>query len=478
MSLVSCESWLALEPENNLIREEFWQTEADIESAVIAGYTALQGGVDEFFYWGELRGGNFIAGSSPVTAHVNIMNLEITETNALAEWSFAYTAINVANEVIYYAPGVVDVDPSLSTARMYTLQSEAYFQRALAYFYLVRTFKDVPYVTTPTFDDTVDFYVSQTDGLEILAAEVQCLADIVAYAPTSYDTTAESKGRATKGAIYALMADIYLWLEQPDECIAACEALTALNQYTLVAASLWFDIFSLGNSNESIFELDFNISLGTSNPIVAPLLQTSGKSLSVNTTFINEFDDVDIRGEGATYLLYGDLVYEPWKQVGLSNDISDTSLVNQRRVVGSTNDNGYIFYRLADVKFMEAEARAMIGEYDEAKSLISEVVSRATSGYYTDTIGDDETSILTEILAQRKKEFAFEGKYWFDVLRIAKRNDFSNKTILVDIVTATALSVDKVRLAAVLEDNNSLYMPVYYSELEANSALVQNSFYQ
>ena len=34
----SCNEWLELEPPNGLIREEFWQTKEDVESAVMGAY--------------------------------------------------------------------------------------------------------------------------------------------------------------------------------------------------------------------------------------------------------------------------------------------------------------------------------------------------------------------------------------------------------------------------------------------------------
>ena len=38
----SCQDWLSIEPENDLIREKFWTKTADVESALAAAYDALR----------------------------------------------------------------------------------------------------------------------------------------------------------------------------------------------------------------------------------------------------------------------------------------------------------------------------------------------------------------------------------------------------------------------------------------------------
>ena len=34
--MISCDNWLDLEPENDLIRQEFWQTKDDVDAVVKA----------------------------------------------------------------------------------------------------------------------------------------------------------------------------------------------------------------------------------------------------------------------------------------------------------------------------------------------------------------------------------------------------------------------------------------------------------
>lgn len=71
----------------------------------------------------------------------------ILPTNSYTSWSSLYTLINYCNTVLYYAPMVID--PNFTVAELNAKQAEVLTLRALAYFYLVRVYKDVPLVLNP-----------------------------------------------------------------------------------------------------------------------------------------------------------------------------------------------------------------------------------------------------------------------------------------------------------------------------------------
>ena len=53
ISSTSCSNWLNLAPEDGVIREEYWQTKEQVNSAVIGCYSALLNGTTEkMFMWG------------------------------------------------------------------------------------------------------------------------------------------------------------------------------------------------------------------------------------------------------------------------------------------------------------------------------------------------------------------------------------------------------------------------------------------
>jgi hypothetical protein len=70
------------------------------------------------------------------------------------------------------------------------------------------------------------------------------------------------------------------------------------------------------------------------------------------------------------------------------------------------------------------------------------------------------------ILEERAIELAFEGKRWFDLLRMGRRNNFARKSKLIEIIVSNVPSTQKRILATKLTNPLGWYLPIYESELE------------
>jgi hypothetical protein len=81
------------------------------------------------------------------------------------------------------------------------------------------------------------------------------------------------------------------------------------------------------------------------------------------------------------------------------------------------------------------------------------------------------------LLDERGREFMFEGKRWFDILRVAKRNNFENKQIIIDILLSGADVKQQAVLRTRVFDTLSYFLPVPEDELIYNQNLKQNPFY-
>ena len=161
---------------------------------------------------------------------IRIMNSDIYSTNPMCDWTDFYVIINYCNNVIELAPAVLDVDNTFTEFQMKNYQAEAVFLRSLAYFYLVRIFGDVPYVDNPTTSDNVDFYLSKSSGDSILIQVQQDLSSFEATISTEYPNIFEDRGRATKGAVNALLADIALWRFDYEEVIRRVNKIESLKK--------------------------------------------------------------------------------------------------------------------------------------------------------------------------------------------------------------------------------------------------------
>jgi len=208
---IGCSDWLELLPPSGLTREEFWQSKEDVEAVLMGTYSAFSTMDNLLFIQGEARGDMVTYDLSLDNNIKNIMDGNIYPDNWISNWENFYKVINYCNEIIDNAPGVKEIDKTFTDYKLKGYMSEAYFLRGLAYFYLVRIYKDVPFITTPSETDDTDFYVSKTDGEVILDSIYQDLLEARNYLSDDYISLMEIKGRASKEACEALLADIALW---------------------------------------------------------------------------------------------------------------------------------------------------------------------------------------------------------------------------------------------------------------------------
>jgi hypothetical protein len=473
---ISCSNWLELEPPNGLIREEFWKTKEDVESAVMGAYHTFAAMDEMLFKYGEMRG-DLVAGDVNQSADERrIMEGTIYSDNGLCNWSEFYKVINYCNEVIYFAPGVQAKDNTFTDYLLYGYLSEAYYLRSLAYFYLVRIFNDVPLVLEPSLSDASDLYLPKTSSNEILDRIIADLNEAYTWATVDgYLTNIDNKGRATKPAFDALLADIALWTFDYESCITHCENIERFDKYEIMEKESWFQMFHPGNSLESIFEFQLDGSLGQANGTYG-LTNHEAFNYDPSEYAIELFDPEDLedfdlfRGLGKSIKEQTENNYIIWKYVGRFGD-------NQTDREGTdVNSANWIVYRLSDVYLMKAEALSQLGRFPEAMTAIMEVRDARDLGIPEDLV-NTATYFEDIILKERALELAFEGKRWFDLMRMGRRNNYSRKIELITIMVRNAPSTQKRILQTKLTNPMSWYLPIWETELERNKNLVQNPYY-
>ena len=498
----SCREWMNVDPAGTQTTNSYWTSKTDVEAVLGSAYQALRSclsdGSSPIVYWGEMRGNGLTMTDGAAN---NARSGNLTPSNSHCDWRLLYTLIGRANSVIKYAPTVVEKDASFYESEMLSTVGEAHFLRALAYFYLVRTFKDVPYLTEPYVTDDAEFMLPQTDGNAILRAEIAALTQYLPSAKVFFTDPVDNKGRVTRWAMYTLIADMNLWLSASDHtgntdgylraCIEACDEVIDSHYIALIGTlgsdQDWFYNFYPGNSNESIFEVQFSSVLsgegnGFHSRFYGQYRNGTIPSWAFTTSyttlgrFMTQADDSDLRGEGATF---GKLdpanddrnnMYSIWKYIGKTPDTERVSDDN------SMNDQNWIIYRMAEVYLMKAEALAMQGFTDEALVNLNKVRERGGSLPRESAQYGDEYSVILAILYERDLEFVAEAKNWFDMLRIGLRynKDSRYRDLLVSEMTSGLTATEKLLVQSKMSNVNWWYLPVSSSELEANTALVQN----
>lgn len=542
--LTACNDFLSIEPQNDIVLERFWTQEADVNSVLNSCYAQLGSSdcINRMVVWGETRSDNMISTTSSPYALQQVFKENILETNTYSNWQSFYQCINRCNTVIYYAPIVNAKDPNFTDSEMKATIAEATTLRALCYFYLIRTFRDVPYVTKPSKDDSEDFQIPATPFAQVLDSLVADMERVKNDAVRSYgEDTEENTCRITRWAVCSLLADLYLWRGDWQKCIDNCDlvidqkireyeleyeknpttiTMELYGRYPLIsestsnsnfAGNTYTEIFGTGNSFESIFELNFIDNQSVTNSTVANFYgsRTSNQTRQIGVpTFL--YSDINV-GQN-DYFKKTDCRYlENLTEV--SNKIYITKYVNQSVSFRTNTTTGaaptvdssprsrdfanWIIYRLSDVMLMRAEAEVELAgnveagatlseeqaqHYRNAFSCVSAVWKRANNKRtaVSDTLvfedyATSRTAMEDLVLDERQRELMFEGKRWFDLVRLSRREG-DNSRMISKILPKFEENASAIRIK--LSTQDILYWPYNREELKQNPNLKQNPAYE
>ena len=158
--LTSCNKYLELQPQDGLIRQEYWKTKEQVQAAVLGCYGSLLASPtgnrtlsETLFLWGELRADMVAPGNGITPDETDVMNVNTLATNSVTNWAGVYQVINYCNTVIDFAPGVLANDNTFTQQQLNQYLAEVRALRAMMYFTLVKTFRDVPLKTKSTSSD-------------------------------------------------------------------------------------------------------------------------------------------------------------------------------------------------------------------------------------------------------------------------------------------------------------------------------------
>lgn len=499
ISNVGCNKWLDIKPESEMVLEDYWQTESQA-TAVLAGcYKSLTSDacMSRIVLWGEGRSDNVSTLNNSDEDLRKMVTFDLKPANVYCKWGAFYTVINNCNTFLYYAPGVLKVDKNFTQSKLDALTSEALTIRSLAYFYLVRAFRRVPWIDQPSINDKQNFYIPQSSDTFVIAKIIKDLNTALQYAPASYGSAQYDKGRVTKNAIRALLADVYLWNNQYSDCVLQCNQIIEDQNLQLVdSKSTLQDVFSTGNSSESIFELQFGL---------------SQNNQQFNNIVHNYYGSIDNVGQlsFSSFLYSGTL--SPFNyQMGATKESSDDSRYKdfvlpvgdkylifkytgyQRVAVSSTLStyvyrnssvpSNWILYRLADVILMKAEALVQMDRSDadlqEAIQMLNITYLRSNTSSGTDSLRfetyQNKSNLASLVLRERQRELLFEGKRWFDLMRFARRA--GNPGPLINFVAQKFSGSNSTQVGS-KSIMDALYLPVNEDDLKANPKLTQNPYY-
>ena len=480
--LVACnKERLEVEPVNEFLSSNYYQTEEQVSSALIGAYDPI-GWSMAFGQWispvmfGEIRSDNANAGGDPSNndqpGWQEFDDFTNTNTNVTTHPMYRrnYIGINRVNALLDLT--------NVESEAVEVYKAEAKFLRAYYHFELFRHFGPVPVVTSPLAPDEVG--LARNTMSELMQQVVQDCQEAATALPIA--PPAGQEGRATKGAALALMGKAYLyWADLKgddvslfDEAASAFQAVVDLGVYELMDDMQDLYGMNIRNTPESVFEIQHN-NLWSSdwgwfegidgNGMIQlcgirglcsdhPDYQAGWGFMSITEGLWNHFLEDDTYRRDVALTDEAELVQE-LTDAGLScNPVIDATNNNPVDFTGywqekygnfkafaGSNVNGgdeqltkalntHVF-RYADILLMLAESLHR-GSGDDAMAMgyIDEVRERAAgpgdnTGLFrtsAEVMNQEGWSLLDLIWYERRAELACEGDRWFDLVRSDRAN--------------------------------------------------------
>lgn len=477
--LTSCEDFLNKEPLGEVPVEQMWKSRRDVQAGVNNIYVNFRNTMrNNFFQWGELRADNFESKYGTADDPDMLSRNQLTSSMACAMWTDLYATINDANAAIAHiqeadVPDEVEKNDFIG---------QAYAMRALSYFYAVRVWGDVPVYLLPTenFNNILPSY--RIDGKKVLTDVV--LPDLNKALELISVSNRERK-RISKFTIYAILADVYLWLEDWEKVNQTIDLFTSATGGTylqfetdITKIKQYFSVDlnnkksdkdytkdEYGSAKEIIFVIHFDIQEYPSGSYIWSLFGGGGSGIDNGPGSVKLTDDF-ISLFSAAQNRSGDKRKDYFVNTSGS---SLTKYIPSGSEVASTQwrqcEMAYPMYRTTDLYFMKAEAMARLSRWSDALSIINDDIrKRAAGGVLTSdiftkskTINDFASveDLVDYILEEKRIDMVGEGKRWFDLVRTGRW----------------------AKLSKIKNEDQTLF-PIHYSHIEENKDFInQNTGY-
>lgn len=421
MSAVSCEDWLTTNPSSSVSDSQVFVSAKGAQAAMNGCYNLLSFGYggsrpDTQGWAAQILANDAMGDDLVVTAsgwygydynHWGHQRGDIFKSYAL--WNYYYNIINNLNSIIYYAPKIDGV----TAEDIAGVMGEALAMRGWCYFNLIQYFQHtyvlaherkmpgVPIYTEPTTDQTEGKGRGTID--ETYTQILQDLTDAEAYLD---GYTRSAKNHFDQSVVQGLLSRVYLVMNDWDK--AASYASKARAGYPLTSNEDWNNGFNnldtgswmWGMAVDAEHTLENNGDYGPFAMWCNKITRDGGDFWSFNCFFLNDkfverFEENDIRG----------------KQMWWNDEYG---LHSSNKFYDKTDLTGdFVYMRSDEMLLNEAEAKAHLGDDEGAAALLNEL--RTLRGATpTSTIG---SSLLDEIVMERRKELYGEGFAWFDIIR-------------------------------------------------------------
>ena len=455
IAVFSCgEDFLELEPQQSLSISSAVEDLNSLNAATLGLYSNYQDA--NIYGWDfplipDLRADNVFISSKNAGRFLGFDEYNLTDQSGRVqdEWLDNYEVIVNASNIINRVP---DVEfNSSEQAEADSRLGEAYAIRALTYWNLVKMFGR-PYTDDNGASLGVPFNNEGTDG-NIVAPSRETVATVYNQVISDLQQainlmSLEENGRISKEGAQAILAKVYLYQNDWSNAESLANQVIQSGKYTLYPdGDTWTASWGANFGTEDIFTL---VNLPTDNlgvNSVGGIYDQDGYGDILGTEdLFNVYSETDVRRD---IMIRGDR----------ADGEKGTLFPEGKYPNGETGQDYIKIFRLADLYLIRAEARAELGNEEDARADLDAVAQRVDPNYTASTASGAD--LIDAIILERRKELAFEGDRVFDLMRRqmtwTKFRTFDEETISWD--------------------NPLLINPIPRAEIDTNPSMVQNSGY-
>ncbi len=432
--LPSCQkSFLKEQNPSALTQQSYFTTSTQAVAAVAGIYPMLQILTTEIEYRGdavwsllEMPAGHILPGGSQYKMNSILHTNSANEPVYYILWTGFYNGVSNANLAIQRIPAI-QMDESAKKS----LLGEAYFLRALYYYYLVQLYGDIPLLKEPIDFASPSLFPARSPKEKVYDLIVSDLK----MAETSGLPLVDKTGKASVGASKSLLASVYLTmagypLNKGAEyyTLAATKAKEVIdgNAYSLFDNYGYLHDRAHKNKDELIFQAQYLAGVKTNRitEFVSPkgISKLTSDLLTVSPIqeFVNSYETGDKRvGQKQFYFTQDYATGSTTNIVKFPPALYKFYLEEAAGAKGDANsDENWTILRYPEVLLIYAEASNEVnGPSQLAYDQVNKIRRRAT---LPDLQGLSKDAFREAIWRERYHELAYENKSYFDIQRTHK----------------------------------------------------------
>ncbi|NGM61214.1 RagB/SusD family nutrient uptake outer membrane protein [Sphingobacterium sp. SGG-5] len=490
--IMSCSDFFEIIPDSSIQEDDFYKTEADLNASAIGMYESLAKEVHKFLLWGDARADLVTAGQAEPDPYINefVVN-NVSTNNPYTSYAGIYSTIARCNRQMEKVYDVHKLDKNLTDRDAGAFYAEALLLRAICYYQLVRTFDEFPLITSDYAENiryvsaagdtiskpTLSLTPQQIESIFRMPANKQEVWTLIfkdaqtalGLLPINYRwnggsslSAKERYGRVSQVLAALFAAEVALWLGDYQSASSFCDLPIRNTGYSLGVSGTWINQFTSSSaSDHSMFLLGYEYDRGFETnrlqEFTSSVRGDGGKyylkpvAQIVDDLYKDDYSDADadIREQFSYKVLDGDTVI--WKYIGLDN-------VSSRRPPYQSDASWHIL-RSADAYLIKALADLRLNNYSSAFNFLNRVrEARGLVELDNLTFPYTDKELMEDmIFAERAREFAFEGRRWYDLML---RSQMNGRNMLADVVAKKYPLSERAAIKARLENQDNWYVPI------------------